>query len=163
MIGLIEDLLKQHKAAQSFLLTKTEEGVITNHKNRFFQIVNQYFQAISNQKLLISIDQEGGVVQRLKKDSGFVDTLSAKDIATNGEDFAKQSYKALAKDLKDVGINLDFAPVVDLSINKNNKVIVTRGRSFGESSSEVIKYSSIFVDELRKQNVMCILKLKNLL
>ncbi|MDN5092317.1 glycoside hydrolase family 3 N-terminal domain-containing protein [Aliarcobacter butzleri] len=120
--------------------------------------LNTQLQAISNQKLLISIDQEGGVVQRLKKDSGFVDTLSAKDIATNGENFAKQSYKALAKDLKDVGINLDFAPVVDLSINKNNKVIVTRGRSFGESSSEVIKYSSIFVDELRKQNVISVLK-----
>jgi beta-N-acetylhexosaminidase len=64
----------------------------------------------------------------------------------------------LAKDLKESGINTDFAPVVDLAINKENKVIVTRGRSFGESSKEVIKYSSIFVDELKKQKIISVLK-----
>jgi beta-N-acetylhexosaminidase len=115
-------------------------------------------QAISKEKLLISIDQEGGIVQRLKKEDGFVDTLKASDIALKGENFAKQSYALLAKDLKQSGINIDFAPVVDLAINKENKVIVTRGRSFGESSKEVIKYSSIFVDELKKQNVISVLK-----
>lgn len=115
-------------------------------------------QAISKEKLLISIDQEGGIVQRLKKEDGFVDTLKASDVALKGENFAKQSYALLAKDLKESGINTDFAPVVDLAINKENKVIVTRGRSFGESSKEVIKYSSIFVDELKKQNVISVLK-----
>ncbi|MFV7790512.1 glycoside hydrolase family 3 N-terminal domain-containing protein [Aliarcobacter lanthieri] len=120
--------------------------------------LNNELQSISKQKLLISIDQEGGVVQRLKTDMGFVDTLKASEIAQKGEEFAKSSYKALAKDLNDVGINLDFAPVVDLALNKNNKVIVTRGRSFGESSSEVIKYSSIFIDELKKQNIISVLK-----
>ncbi|WP_418185435.1 glycoside hydrolase family 3 N-terminal domain-containing protein [Aliarcobacter vitoriensis] len=120
--------------------------------------LNQDLQAISKQKLLISIDQEGGVVQRLKTDMGFVNTLKASEIAQKGEQFAKNSYQAMAKDLKDVGINVDFAPVVDLALNKDNKVIVTRGRSFGESSSEVTKYASIFVDELKKQNVISVLK-----
>lgn len=120
--------------------------------------LNNELQSILKQKLLISIDQEGGVVQRLKTDMGFVDTLKASEIAQKGEEFAKNSYKALAKDLNDVGINLDFAPVVDLALNKNNKVIVTRGRSFGENSSEVIKYSSIFVDELKKENIISVLK-----
>lgn len=119
--------------------------------------LNRQLQAVSNEKLLICIDQEGGVVQRLKKESGFVDTLSAKDIAKQGEDFARKSYKALAKDLSSVGINLDFAPSVDLAINKNNKVIVTRGRSYGQTS-EVIKYSTIFADELKKQNIIAVLK-----
>jgi beta-N-acetylhexosaminidase len=64
----------------------------------------------------------------------------------------------MAKDLSSVGINLDFAPVVDLAINKENKVIVTRGRSFGESSQIVTKYASIFVDELKKEGVISTLK-----
>ena len=115
-------------------------------------------QAISKQKLLISIDQEGGIVQRLKQEDGFVNTPKAFDVALKGENFAKQTYHLLAKDLKESGINTNFAPVVDLAINKENKVIVTRGRSFGESSKEVIKYSSIFVDELKKQNVISVLK-----
>jgi len=115
-------------------------------------------QAISKEKLLISIDQEGGIVQRLKREDGFVDTPRAMDVALQGENFARQTYKALAKDLRESGINNDFAPVVDLAINKENKVIVTKGRSFGESSKEVITYSSIFVDELKKQNVISVLK-----
>jgi beta-N-acetylhexosaminidase len=115
-------------------------------------------QAISNQKILISIDQEGGIVQRLKKEDGFVDTLKASEIALRGKDFARQSYSAMAKDLRYSGINVDFAPVVDLAINKQNKVIVTKGRSFGESPSEVINYASIFVDELKKEKVISVLK-----
>ena len=79
-------------------------------------------------------------------------------MALKGESFAKQTYKLLANDLKESGINTDFAPVVDLAINKENKVIVTRGRSFGQSSNEVIKYSSIFVEELKKQNIISVLK-----
>ena len=115
-------------------------------------------QAISKQRLLISIDQEGGIVQRLKSADGFVNTPKASEVALKGKDFAKQSYSSMAKDLKYSGINVNFAPVVDLAINKENKVIVTRGRSFGESSNEVISYASIFVDELKKEKVISVLK-----
>ena len=115
-------------------------------------------QAISKQKLLISIDQEGGIVQRLKSADGFVNTPKASEVALKGKDFAKQSYSSMAKDLKYSGINVNFAPVVDLAINKENKVIVTRGRSFGESSNEVISYASIFEDELKKEKVISVLK-----
>ena len=120
--------------------------------------LNQQLQNISNRKLLISVDQEGGVVQRLKSDMGFVNILKASEIALKDEDFAKQTYQNLAKDLSSVGINLDFAPVVDLAINKDNKVVVTRGRSFGEDSKVVTKYASIFVDELQKEGVLSTLK-----
>ena len=122
------------------------------------KVLTSQLQSISKQKLLISIDQEGGIVQRLKSEDGFVNTLKASEVALRGENFARTSYKSLAKDLKESGINNDFAPVVDLAINKQNKVIVAKGRSFGESSAEVIKYSSIFVDELRKQSVISVLK-----
>ncbi|MGJ0360549.1 glycoside hydrolase family 3 N-terminal domain-containing protein [Aliarcobacter cryaerophilus] len=120
--------------------------------------LNQQLQSINKSKLLISIDQEGGVVQRLKSEAGFVNTLKASEISQNGEVFAKKSYEAMAKDLSSVGINLDFAPSVDLAINKDNKVIVTRGRSFGENPQIVIKYASIFVDELKKEGVISTLK-----
>ena len=101
------------------------------------KVLTSQLQSISKQKLLISIDQEGGIVQRLKSEDGFVNTLKASEVALRGENFARTSYKSLAKDLKESGINNDFAPVVDLAINKQNKVIVAKGRSFGESSAEV--------------------------
>jgi len=120
--------------------------------------LNEELQNISKQKLLISIDQEGGAVQRLKSDMGFVNTLKASEISQKTQEFAKSSYQALADDLSSVGINLNFAPVVDLALNKNNKVIVSRGRSFAEDSNTVIKYASIFIDELKKRNIICVLK-----
>jgi len=132
---------------------------IKNVRNKEqLKILTSQLQNISKQRLLIGIDQEGGVVQRLKIEDGFVDTLKASEVALKGETFAKQSYKNLAIDLKESGINLNFAPVVDLAINKNNKVIVTRGRSFGENPKEVTKYASIFIDEMKKEEVISVLK-----
>lgn len=115
-------------------------------------------QNIRAEKLLISIDQEGGIVQRLKKSKGFVNTPRASVVSLKGESNARDIYSLLALDLNQNGINVDFAPVVDLAINSRNSVIVKKGRSFGKSSKDVIKYSSIFVDELKKQNVISVLK-----
>lgn len=120
--------------------------------------LTKQLQSISKNKLLIAIDQEGGIVQRLKSSNGFIDTLSAKEISTKDEKFAKQSYKSLAKDLSENGINLNFAPVVDMALNKENRVIYKLKRSYGENSKDVVKYASIFVNELKKQNVISVLK-----
>lgn len=122
------------------------------------QKLTKNLQNISKQKLLISIDQEGGVVQRLKSEAGFVNTLSALKIATKGEDFAKNSYKALALDLKNVGINLNFAPVVDMALNDKNQVLVKKERTYSSSSDIVIKYADIFIKEQKKQNIISVLK-----
>lgn len=122
------------------------------------RVLNQTLQKISDRKLLISIDQEGGRVQRLKADIGFIETLNASEISKKGESFAKDSYKAMAKGLSEVGINLNFAPVVDLAINKNNSVIYKLGRSYSDDANEVTKYASIFVDELKKEGVLATLK-----
>lgn len=122
------------------------------------RVLNQTLQKISDRKLLISIDQEGGRVQRLKADIGFIETLNANEVSKKGEIFAKDSYKAMAKGLSDVGINLNFAPVVDLAINKNNSVIYKLGRSYSKDANEVTKYASIFVDELKKEGVLATLK-----
>lgn len=137
-----------------------------SNKKKYKNVINpkqlkkltSQLQAINKSKLLISIDQEGGIVQRLKKSKGFVYTPKANKVSKRGEAFAKTTYTNLAKDLNKNGLNVDFAPVVDLSINPNNGVIVQKGRSFGKSSKEVVKYASIFVKELKKQNVISVLK-----
>ena len=80
-------------------------------------------QSINKTKLLISIDQEGGIVQRLKESKGFINTAKASIIATKGESYARNAYSKLAKVLRNGGLNVNYAPVVDLSINPNNPVI----------------------------------------
>lgn len=137
----------------------TNKAKVKNINNpiQLKKLTNQ-LQKINDKKLLIAIDQEGGIVQRMKSSNGFSDTLKAKDISYKGIAFAKQSYETLATMLNENGVNLNFAPVVDLALNKENKVIYKLGRSYGENPRKVTQYASIFVDELKKQNVISVLK-----
>lgn len=115
-------------------------------------------QEISEHKLLISIDQEGGKIARLKVEDGFNPTISAKDLVTLGKQKAKQSYSLLSQELQELGINCNFAPLVDLAINKDSEVIYKLDRSYGDNADEVTQYAEIFMDELKKHKVISCLK-----
>ena len=113
---------------------------------------------LSNHPILISVDQEGGKVARLKPKYGFEEFLSAKKISELSIPHAKSSYKNISKMLQKNGINCNFAPVVDLEVNPKNKVIVGLERSFGSSSEEVTKYAKILIDEQKKAGIISVLK-----
>lgn len=112
----------------------------------------------SKKPLLISIDQEGGKIARLKPAYGFEKIPSAKELSEMLISDAKKILKSQAKMIKKNGINCDFAPVVDLAINPKNKVIVGLERSYGSSSKEVTKYAKLFTDSLKNENVISVLK-----
>jgi len=116
-------------------------------------------QKITKENLIISVDQEGGKVARLKEAYGFNITESAKKIGEKSDvKFAKNIYASLADELSNNGINCDFAPVVDLSVNENNRVIFGLERSYGKSAQKVVKFAEIFIDELKKRDVISVLK-----
>lgn len=114
--------------------------------------------SFSKKPLLISIDQEGGRVARLKPSLGFEAFASAKTISEFEVAHAKSIYEKQAKMLHQNGINCDFAPVVDLALNPKNSVIFGLERSYGSSSKEVTKYAKIFMDALKKERVLSVLK-----
>jgi len=122
------------------------------------QELTKKLKSFSKKPLLISIDQEGGKVARLKPKYGFKKIPSAKEISKLSLQDAKEIYKTQAKMIKQNGINCDFAPVVDLAMNPKNKVIVGLERSYGASSSKVTQYAKIFINSLREQNVISVLK-----
>lgn len=115
-------------------------------------------QNYSKYKIFISIDQEGGKVSRLNAKNGFEQILSAKEISKLNEKQARIQYQKLSSILYKEGINLNFAPVVDLAKNKENKVIVKLERAYSKDSNTVVKYASIFIDELEKNNINSVLK-----
>lgn len=115
-------------------------------------------KSFSKKPLLISVDQEGGKVARLKPAYGFETTPSAHVVAEMDEYMARHIYNALAKTLKDGGINCNFAPVVDLAINPKNRVIVGLKRSYSSEPKEVIKYAKIALDSLQKENIIGVIK-----
>ncbi|QOY55939.1 glycoside hydrolase family 3 protein [Candidatus Sulfurimonas marisnigri] len=122
------------------------------------QRLTSKLKSFSTKPLLISVDQEGGKVARLKPAYGFSQTASAKQISALHVEEAKAIYKAQAQMLKKSGINCDFAPVVDLAVNPKNMVIYGLERSYGSDSKEVVKYAKIFMDSLKNENIFSVLK-----
>lgn len=79
--------------------------------------------------LFLSIDQEGGRVERTLNIHGGQKYLCAREAAKKGEDFVKAQTLAIAKELKDFGLNMNFAPVLDVDTNPDNPVIAERSYS----------------------------------
>lgn len=96
---------------------------------------------------LISVDQEGGYVQRLKAKNGHESfPFSARTIAQKCQpDQAAKVYKRLACQLHEEGINVNFGPVVDLDIKgEKNPIIGKFRRSFGADAAKVEQYARWF-------------------
>ncbi len=115
-------------------------------------------QDITSEPLMICIDQEGGKVARLKEQKGFRETKSAKQIAGMSLDEVKEEYEGLASQLSELGINCNFAPLVDLGINKDSKIIYGLDRAYGDDPDTVARYVEIFMDALNKHQIISVLK-----
>jgi beta-N-acetylhexosaminidase len=107
----------------------------------------------------ISLDQEGGRVQRLTSDVGFAEMPSAQDVSRNDTPAeARAIYLKTAKALAGLGFNLNFGPVVDLNVNPDNPIIGKYGRSFGTDPNRVAKYASAFIEAHHEAGVLTALK-----
>lgn len=116
-------------------------------------------QAIADTKLLISIDQEGGKVNRLKENYGFPPTVSAQYLGeVNKPDTTALWADRTAELLYRMGINLNFAPSVDVNINPENPVIGKIERSFSSDPNTVAENARIWVVEHKKCGVISSLK-----
>jgi beta-N-acetylhexosaminidase len=97
--------------------------------------------------LFIAIDQEGGMVTRIKEGSTFFPgamTLSASNKIDNA--FKTGSY--MGEELKYLGINMDFAPSLDVNNNPHNPVIGVR--SFGDDPKLVSDFGTAFIKGLQE-------------
>ncbi|MFV8752453.1 beta-N-acetylhexosaminidase [Nannocystaceae bacterium ST9] len=100
--------------------------------------------------LTVAIDQEGGRVQRLRDPWTVwppMRTLGERPGVADTERFAR----ALALELLDMGIDLDFAPVVDVDSNPDNPVI--GDRSFGRDAALVGQHGAAFVRAMQTMGV----------
>jgi len=91
----------------------------------------------------LSIDQEGGRVERTENIFGGKKYLSAKFAAEKGEEFLKEQTVQISRLLNDFGINLNFAPILDVNTNPKNPIIGER--AFSSITDEVIKFGNITV------------------
>jgi beta-N-acetylhexosaminidase len=101
--------------------------------------------------LPVAVDQEGGLVQRLRAPlTEWPDMLSVAAAGDPGRSFAVG--KALADELALLGIGWSFAPVLDVHTNPANPVIGTR--AFGTTPAAVITHALSFWRGLRAGGVL---------
>ncbi|MDZ4765725.1 MAG: glycoside hydrolase family 3 protein [Chloroflexota bacterium] len=149
--ALLETMTLEQKVAQMFLVT-LHGGVMTEAGASFLQrwqpgavvlftsntgtpaavtrLTNQYQQTITDAggvPLIIAIDQEGGVVQRLTDGFSFFPTPLL--VTGAGATLAQRYGETVAAELRAVGINMNLAPVADLETNLENPIIARRAFS----------------------------------
>ena len=108
--------------------------------------------------LFISVDQEGGKVARLKPKYGFEAIPSAKKVSKMSFEETVGVYEKQSQMIENAGINMNFAPVVDLAINPKNRVIVGLERSFGSDVRQVVAFSKVMIQEQKIHNISSVLK-----
>ena len=94
--------------------------------------------------LFIAIDQEGGRVARLLPEHGMPLMPSAKTMALLPEDEVERLAEKNAKALARAGINLNFAPSLDVDVNPQSPAIGAVGRSFSADEHKVARYGAVF-------------------
>src|SRR3954468_20701561 len=98
----------------------------------------------------VSVDQEGGRVARLK--APFTEWPPMATLGRSGDvRLAERFARALAAELKSVGITLDYAPVLDIHTNPKNPVI--GDRALAEKADEVARLGSVIIRTLQSQGI----------
>ncbi|MDO9510779.1 MAG: glycoside hydrolase family 3 N-terminal domain-containing protein [Bacteroidales bacterium] len=109
--------------------------------------------------LFIAIDQEGGKVNRLKTRYGFPRSVEAAYLGELNNGDSTRYYASLtAETLKKSGINVNFAPVLDINVNPECPVIGKLGRSFSYCPDVVINQAAIFYEEQKAKNILTVNK-----
>ena len=90
----------------------------------------------------VSVDQEGGRVQRLR--APFTEWPPLATLGRRGDaDLTARFGRALARELRSVGVTLDYAPVLDVHTNAANPVI--GDRSLSADPGEVARLGSVLI------------------
>ncbi len=108
--------------------------------------------------IVTSIDQEGGIVTRLSPAHGFPALASEAEIGGGTVATARRWASTMATTLADAGIDLDYAPVVDLNVNPHSPAIGGLDRSFSANPDVVVRMATIEIEALRRAGVRSVLK-----
>lgn len=111
-------------------------------------------QSHAKTRLFISVDEEGGKVSRLKRVAGFTTTPSAAKLSLKTDAQVQSVAKGLGKILAGYGFNMNFAPVLDVNVNKKSPAIGAAGRSFSYFQSVVAKKGIAFSKGLQQSNII---------
>ena len=112
------------------------------------------YQSIAKTPLFIAIDAEWGLGMRLDSVESFPRQLSMGAFASSNSVY--QMGAAIAAQLKRLGIQINYGPVVDINNNPSNPVI--NDRSFGQSKAQVIQQGIAYMKGMQDNGIMATAK-----
>lgn len=170
-----EDLTLKQKILQMFIVGFSGQNYVFNRN--FTELLKQglggiifFTHNISNEKqfrelisnlskdapvpMFYSIDQEGGRVERTEKIHGGKKYLSAKQAFEMGISYLQNQTKEIALELKSYGINMNFAPVLDVNTTEENPIIGER--AFSANVEEVTNAGKVVIREYEKYGIISV-------
>ncbi|MCZ7583035.1 MAG: beta-N-acetylhexosaminidase [Deltaproteobacteria bacterium] len=135
-------------------------GVILFTRNyeepaQLLDLVRRLRELCVHDRLFVSVDQEGGTVQRLR--GAFTTWPDMASFAEYGDlEEVRRFARFLAQELAAVDIDWNFAPVCDVHSNPDNPVIGRR--AFASDAETVSRYAAAFIEETQRQGVMACAK-----
>lgn len=152
---------------EPLLVSKHIGGVLlfTENLKDIAQIIrlNYQLQALMKKHglppLFIAVDQEGGRVARLSDHiaTRFVGNMAiGATYPAHGTGFATDVGKGIAREIKMLGFNVNFAPTVDVNSNPDNPVINVR--SYGENPNMVAALGQATVAAMQNEGVLSVIK-----
>ncbi|WHE06847.1 beta-N-acetylhexosaminidase [Thermoanaerobacterium thermosaccharolyticum] len=149
----IDELVSKYKIGNIILFSRNvKEKYQLAKLNRDIQD-----NVMKNTKIpaFIAIDQEGGMVTRIYKDATYLPGNMA-IAATNDIENAYLIGSIAGEELRALGININFAPVLDVNNNPYNPVIGVR--SYGENSDVVARFGINYIKGLQEKGVIATAK-----
>lgn len=124
--------------------------------NEMLCVIKRLKEANKNNKipLFITIDQEGGVVNRLPDDINNLKNIY--DISRTSKELVIESSKITSSILKDSGINMNLGPVLDIYNNSKSKALYKR--CFYGNVLDICNCSKLYIKEFNKNNVISVVK-----
>ncbi len=147
--------VRQGKAGSIILF---EKNIPAKNSYHALKKITWTYQNASPIPLIIAIDQEGGRVNRLKEKYGFPRSVSAANLGKMPLDSVRFYGETTATTLAGLGINMNFAPVVDLASNSNNPIIAKVERAYAVSPDSVALYAKEFIRQHQRAGVLTALK-----
>lgn len=105
--------------------------------------------------LFISVDEEGGTVSRLPEEGTKIPDAAVFG-SINDDKLTKKAGTIVGKQLYAAGINLNFAPVLDILTMKNNNLL--KLRAYGKDADTVSKHGIAFINGLKSLGIISVPK-----
>ncbi len=144
MLPEIAEQIKKYHVGGVILF---RENVVNTEQT--IRLVHDYQQAAERFGLLIAIDQEGGIVTRLQQGTDMPGNMALG--AARSPELAGKVGSAIGRELAALGINTNFAPVMDVNNNPDNPVIGVR--SFGEDPQLVADLGVAYIKGLQDSGI----------